>query len=351
MELIHSDFKKGIVKIRITDPEDLWYLSHLIDEGDVLTGTATRKIKIGSGENDTVAKKTFTITIAVETIDLAEKGDVLRVNGKTQEELELVPKGSYQALSLEVGEEFILEKSSWLSYQKQKLQEATQKKYHYLLCLADREEALFALTKKSGYEILLKVKGDVPKKGNLTESKKDFFQEIGQSLQDYALRYHPEQVILASPAFYKEEILKKVSSLEVKKKITLAICSDVSETSLDEVMKRPELKNVLQLSRARQEKLLIDELLAEISKNNLACYGWKETQKAVNSGALNRLLITEHFIQKKRKESTYSELDSLMKQVDALKGEIFIISSEHEGGRRLDGLGGIAGLLRFKIWE
>ena len=34
---------------------------------------------------------------------------------------------------------------------------------------------------------------------------------------------------------------------------------------------------------------------------------------------------------------------------DKAKGEIEIISSEHEGGKKLDGLGGIAAILRFKL--
>jgi protein pelota len=38
-----------------------------------------------------------------------------------------------------------------------------------------------------------------------------------------------------------------------------------------------------------------------------------------------------------------------MKTVDNTKGDILIISSEHEAGKKLDGLGGIAAILRFKL--
>ena len=37
MDIIHSDFKKGIVKLKVTDADDLWYLSHLIDAGDFVS--------------------------------------------------------------------------------------------------------------------------------------------------------------------------------------------------------------------------------------------------------------------------------------------------------------------------
>ena len=46
MDIIKKDFKKGTVKLKINNLEDIWYLSHLIDAGDFVKGKATRKIKI-----------------------------------------------------------------------------------------------------------------------------------------------------------------------------------------------------------------------------------------------------------------------------------------------------------------
>jgi LysR family hydrogen peroxide-inducible transcriptional activator len=42
-------------------------------------------------------------------------------------------------------------------------------------------------------------------------------------------------------------------------------------------------------------------------------------------------------------------IDSLMKIVDSTKGEILIINSDNEAGKKLDGLGGIAAILRYKL--
>ena len=38
-----------------------------------------------------------------------------------------------------------------------------------------------------------------------------------------------------------------------------------------------------------------------------------------------------------------------MRFVEQVKGEIHIISSDHEGGQKLDGLTGIAALLKYKL--
>ncbi|MBW2982244.1 mRNA surveillance protein Pelota, partial [Candidatus Woesearchaeota archaeon] len=48
-------------------------------------------------------------------------------------------------------------------------------------------------------------------------------------------------------------------------------------------------------------------------------------------------------------QDKYDRIDNIMKITDQTKGNITIISSEHEGGKKLDGLGGIAALLRFRI--
>src|SRR3989344_3888773 len=320
MLLLHSDFKKGTVKLRVTDPEDLWYLTHLIDPGDFITGKTTRKMKLGEGENAKTIKKTFTVTIEAETIQLDDTGTSVRVNGKIKEGPEEIPQGVYQAVELQEGEEFILEKVQWLSYQK-----------------------------KKGFEILLQLRGEAAKKRAVVEIKKDFYEEIIKVIETYNARYEPQMIVLSSPAFYKEDLLRKMTSPEVKKKIVLVTCSDISERSLDEVIKSKELEKTLQHSRTRQEQVLVEEVLQEISKNNLAVYGWEEVKNAAQAGAVRIVIITDALIHIKKMEGTYGELDTIMKHIDGLQGEIHILSSEQETGKRIDGLGGIAALLRYKL--
>jgi len=351
MEIIKSDFKKGTATLRVTDSDDLWHLSHLIEAGDLIKGRTTRKIKVGDSENAKVTRKPMTVKIEAETITIDDSGSALRVNGKIKEGPHDVPLDSYHALALEPGTEFILEKVKWLAYQRQKLEEASQKRYNYLFCIFDREEALFAITKKSGYEILVKIKGQVAKKANQTEILKNFYDEIIKALDIYTGRLDPEYIIVASPAFYKEDLLKKIKN-DWKNKIVPAACSDVSENALNEITRSPELRTILQNNRAREEQLIIEELLLHLKKDDLATYGWKQVREAIEAGAVESLMITDEFIQKKKVGGEYQELDRQMENVDALKGKIHILSSEFESGKQLNGLGGMAAILRFKLeWK
>jgi protein pelota len=352
VEILKSDFKKGTVSLRVTDADDIWYLSHLIEPGDFIKGRTTRKIKIGDSENAKVTRKPMTIKIEAETINIDQTASVLRINGKVKEGPHDLALDSYHSISLEEGTEFKIEKVNWLSYQKQKLDEACQKRYNYLFCVFDREEAMFALTKKSGYEILVKFKGDVPKKSKKTEVFKNFHEEIIKTLDVYAGRFNPERIIIASPVFYKDDLMKKIKSDEIKSKIVLATCSDVTENALHEITRSTELQKILQNNRAREEQLIIEKLLLHLKKDDLGTYGWDHVLEAISAGAVESLLLTDDFIQEKKLDNKYNLLDEQMKHVDNLNGKIHILSSEFESGKKLNGLGGIAAVLRYKLeWK
>ena len=177
----------------------------------------------------------------------------------------------------------------------------------------------------------------------------NFYHEIIKQLQSYAERYNARQIILASPAFWKEELLKELKDEILKKKIVLATCSATGENGIDEVLKRDEVKTALKQDRTINEINLVENLFVNIAKNELAVYGLKETEEAINMGAVSQLLITDNLILTSRQNNTYKKLDELIKNADKTKAEIHIVSSEHEGGKKLDGLGGIAALLRFKV--
>ena len=48
MKKIFEDLKHGIVKIKIENLDDLWYLSTIVDKGDLVKGETFRKIKTDS---------------------------------------------------------------------------------------------------------------------------------------------------------------------------------------------------------------------------------------------------------------------------------------------------------------
>jgi len=350
MKIIKSDLRKGEITVKVENLDDLWYLSHIIDKDDIIKGKTVRKIKIGGDEQrkSDVIKKTVFLKIKAEKTEFTENS--LRVSGKIIEGPEDVQIGSYHTFEFEENTVATIIKESWLKFQLDKLKEASEEKAgKIMIVVLDREEALFALMQREGYKLLTNLKGEVNKKAVDEKSKSSFYQEIIEQIREYDKRYEFSKIILASPIFWKEELIKELKDLDLKKKIIQATCSSADNNGINEVLKRPETQEALKQDRIAREINVVEELLREISKTNLAVYGLKQTEEAVNSGAVKTLILTDNLIKKQREKESYKKIDFMLKNTESMKGNVIIVSSEHEGGKKLDGLGGIGALLRYKL--
>lgn len=353
MKLIHSDIKHGIVKVKTESLEDLYVLSGIIDKGDKVKARTIRKIRLGSEEErkKSIIKKPVTLTIEVERADFSKYSTILKISGKITEEHEDIPKGSFHTFNVEENSIITITKENWLRFQLDKLYDAVRSKHHgVLLAIFDRDEAFFALVENYGYKLLSEIKGDLQKKRYEVKQAGqtgNFFQQIAASIKEYYERYPNSTIVLASPAFWKEELFELLGNL--KSKTILATCSSADKTAIDEVLKRPELKTALKNAKIQEELSIISRFLTEVSKNNLAIYGLKETENCANIGAVDTLLLTDGFIIKSRQEDKYKDIEDIMKNVEAMKGRVMIISSDNQAGKSLAALGGIGGILRYKI--
>ncbi|MFC1768179.1 mRNA surveillance protein pelota [Nanoarchaeota archaeon] len=344
----HTNLKKGEIKLKPENKDDLWILSQIIDSEDLIKSRTLRKIKVGGKDerSGSVARKPMFLSLKVEKVELAEN---LRILGTVTEGNEDVPKGSHHSFNIEENDILTIIKPKWLKFQLDKVKEATKTKVSpILICVLDRDECYIALMKRRGFEVIAHLEGNVQKKDVEVKSV-NFYEEIIKKLEEIVGRQRIDNIILASPAFWKEDLMKKISKDEIKKKIHLATCSAVGKSAINEVLKRKEIQNVMKEDRTTQEINLVEHLFEEISKDEKAAYGTKEVNAASDSGAIEILLVTDGLIKKSREDNNYQELEKLMKNVDSIKGEVHLISSDNDGGKQLDGLGGIGAILRFKM--
>jgi protein pelota len=343
MKILAKD--KYVVKVQPEYLEDLWVLENIIDVGDMVKARTVRKIKKEGERKSDVSRKQMTLTLRVEKTELKS---VLRISGKIMFGPEDIPKGSYHSLVIEPQTSLSITKEEWLSFQKERLQEATlTKPPSIIMVLFDREEALFAKLTRTGYDVLARIKGNVVQKRMKTKVKDDFYPLILQKLEEYAVRYASDKVIVASPAFWKDELIKVIKNNPLKKKMIFASCSSVTPQAIVEVLKRPETKTALAQDRFVKESRVVELLLTEIAKDGKVVYGFKNTKVAVEAGAVKKLIITDVLIKELREQQKYSSLDYVMRLVEQQKGTVMIIS--FTAGKKLQGLGGIAGFLRYKV--
>lgn len=350
MIIQHANFGRGEVKVKIQSREDLWYLSQVIETGDFVEGLTLRKVKTGSGDenSDTQRKKVF-LRLQVEKIEFHKYTQDLRVSGLVAESVEDVPKGTYHTFNLEEGSVLSIFKKRFLKHQQDRLKEAVENKStRCLICALERDNATFALLRRYGFEVLGSLQGSVEKKFASETIQKNFYEEVAKQLQDYVQRNAIETIIIGSPAFWKEQLQKVLSNYKLPR-VILASSFSSGEAAIEEILRRPEIKEALKHEKTIDEISLVEELFAEIAKEGMAVYGSKEVKIAAEQGAVKVLLITQGYMQKMRLSSEWKAVELILDSVDDAKGEICIVSSDHEGGARLDGLGGIGALLRYKL--
>lgn len=352
MRIIHQDTKNNTIKLTIDSLDDLWYLSQIVEQGDVVKGQTERKIKLNA-EGDRNAKviiKHITISIIVEKVEFHKYNNTLRISGKINEEYEDIPKGSYHTLAVEQGTTITIAKEQFFKHHLDQIREAAaQKPATIIICAFDREQATFAQLKRYGYDLLAELHGDVQKKQFQDKHETSFYKDIAKQILAYNEQKKPATIVIGSPAFWKEYLLKELKNTAVEKKIITAACSGAGEDGIKELLKRQEVQQALQHDRITKEINAVEMLCAEIAKNGNVEYGKLQVQQAAEQAAVKALLITDSFMQKEREQNRYQEINNLIKTVDSAKGTIMIISADHDAGKKLNGLGGIAALLRYKI--
>lgn len=175
-------------------------------------------------------------------------------------------------------------------------------------------------------------------------------------------------ILLASPGFtaagflkyINETVVSKGSKLlqdMVKRKAFVVVHSSSGHLhSLNEVLNSPEVLARLKDTKYARETALMDDFFGLLRKDDgRAWYGPKEVETAVEKGAVGRgggVLLISNSLFRSQDIATRRRWVRLVDRVREVEGgEVRVLSSDHESGKRLEGLGGIAAILTFPIEE
>ncbi len=329
------DLKHGTAKITPENMEDVYLLSSIITPGSLLTARTIRSREIRRGDEKVKGKKeSIVLTISVEKVEFQEdKG--LRAGGKILRGPEDLEHGFH---SIEIApNDFITIEKQWRSWEIDKIKKAEKKAEKVLVCVLDETEADIWLVQERAKH-LVHFACSLGKKSGIS-TKPQYYSALYEYLKGKEeLKYF----IFAGPAFAKEELSDFVRQKyrKLAEKISIHPLSQTGEAGLQELLKSGILEKLLKQSRISEETEAVEKLLSEIGKDGLAVYGLKETQKALEAGAIETLLVSDKKVR---------EVENLLEQAEKQKAKILIVSSEHQSGEKLLGLGGIAGLLRYKM--
>ena len=347
MKVVHKDLRHGEIKLVPENLDDIWHLYNIIDEGDLVRAITFRtdEQKDDKIRSKKTEKKRMKLGIRVKEVKFHEFSDRLRVLGIIEEGPQNL--GSHHTFNIEVDqiEPISIVKEEWKDHQLKRIDEAVKLSYQPIVIFVslDEDSATIAVLRQSGVQWIADI--DSRRSGKMYESEdktSEYYGEIISVIKNYKDRESP--LVVVGPGFTKEHFIEYGKN---KDKILFEKCyshgtSTADMNGVQEAIKTGAIEKITKENRVVFETKLIEKLFEEIKKDGLATYGEKEVIRAVNSGAVERLLISDFMVRTIKGEE-------LLKLAKKTNSEFTIINSMNDAGKKLEGLGGIAALLRFKI--
>lgn len=320
------------------------------------------------------------MTIAVTSTDFDVGSGQLHVAGKVASENEYVKMGQHHTLDLELNRKFTLEKADgWDSVALEQLKEA---------CDTERRAELWAVVLGEGtanicmiteHQTILRqhIEVSVPRKrkggvdGHSKGMEKFFSTTLSTLMRqiDLAGTSASQQdktlpLLLASPGFVAQAFLQymKAEATRTTNKPLLALITSVIIAhassphvhALSDVLSSPAITTKLADTKYARETALMDKFLTLMRQDDgRAWYGPREVERAVEKGAVGRgggILMMNNAL---FRAQNVAERRRWVKLVDRVRetegGEVRVLSSLHESGKRLEALGNVAAILTFPI--
>jgi len=345
MRVLGEDPANESVRLMVETDEDLWHLYNIIETGDLVTASTTRREEKSADKirAEKMEKKRMTLGIRIEKIEFSEDDLRLKLLGT----IETGPQdiGQHHTLIFENGDSMDIRKSKWRATQIERVHRAVSesKKPRIVFVSLDQDDATVAVLRQFGLKEITTVRSG--RSGKQYEEKPSVDGYHGEIYSKLKTMMEPNMpLILLGPGFEKEtlaEDLKKIDP-EMFKKIHVFHTGQCGMVGINELMKAGMGADVLRESSVGVEIEAVEALMTEIAKDGLGTYGPNEVMSAAMSGAVDRLLILDTKLREQN-------LDEVVRAVESQKGTVIVVSSQHDGGRELESLGGMGAILRYKV--
>jgi protein pelota len=349
MRVVHKDLKHGKIKLAVETLDDLWHLQHLIEPTNVVTAQTWRREREVEDKlrPERPEKRRVTLSVKVESVEFHPHANCLRLLGTIIEGLDT---GKHHSFGLERGSVLTIAKE-WKPDHLDRIREAVRasRRPRVLLVALDDSSAEIALVRQYGLDELGDISHHRAGKRYAAEREADekkFFHRLAEAVNDIMPREGVQTVIVAGPGFTKDAFVGFLREKypDLHPKVRLDDISSGGRAGLYEIVRRGLVERVSQEDRVSRETLLVEQLMTEIARGGLAAYGKAELERALSVGAVDKLLAADELLRRDR-----ASIDKLLEQTRKTRGEVVVVSTEHDAGKQLLSLGGVAALLRFKI--
>jgi len=348
MKIAFKDLKHNEIKVIPENLDDIWHLYNVIDEGDLVRALTFRTDeqkddKIRSKKSE---KKRMKLGVRVSEVKFHEFSDRLRIHGTIEEGPQDL--GSFHTINVDAEKmDKITIVKEWKHHQLKRLDEAVKQSKEPLVLFVslDDDTATVAVLRQSGVQKITDV--DSKRSGKMYDDQskdtvKEYFGELLSIVKNNMTKN--TALVVVGPGFTREHFVEYGREKEPSlfEKVHINPTGHSGMNGVHEAIKTGVVKQITKENRVVVETDLIEKLFSEIKKNGLATYGEKEVYHALKNGAVENLLITDEIVRTKKGED-------LLEIAKETKSDFTIINTMHDAGKKMEGIGGIGALLRFKI--
>lgn len=342
--MLDQDPVNGSIRVQIETDDDIWHLFNVLEMGDILTASTTRRDEKASDKlrAERAEKKRMTLSVRAEKIEFSDSDLRLKVLGTITEGPQDI--GQHHTLMFEVGETLTITKEKWRDTHIERLRKAVfeSKRPVIVFVSLDQDDATVAVLRQFGLKEVATIRSmRSGKQYSEKETSSCYHDEIISKVASTAGEGMP--LVLLGPGFEKELLAEsgKKARPDLFAKVHVHHTGQSGMPGINELMKKGMGSDIIRDSRVATEMEAVERLMEEIGKNGSATYGPGHVAAASSAGAVETLLILDSLIREK-------DHDSIVKDVEGQKGNVIIVSERHDAGRQLAALGGIAAILRYR---
>ncbi len=312
------------------------------------------------------------LTIRVESTFFDPSTSLLRVTGIVRNENSTVGLGQHHTLSLELNRAFTLwKKYGWDSVAVEELKEALRDDRGDTIAAVIMSDNSANVCIISAHQTIVKqrIEGSLPKKlaasSDVQSGTNRFFDDVLTALLDAVDFSMPRLLLLASPGFTARNFRAFMTDKgartgdsklgRIGREAVVVHTSTGNTHSLNEALRSPEVAARMSNAKSRSESKIMDEVMERLRKDDgRVAYGVLPVTHAVDEGAVGRgggVLLINNGLFRSQDIATRKRFVAIVDKVKEYGGETILLSSDHESGQRLDGLGGIAAILTYPIYE
>ena len=344
MRILNKDPGTGSIKVLLETDEDMWHLYNVLEAGDLVTASTTRREEKSADKlrAERSEKKRMTLGIRIEKIEFSDEDLRLKLLGTIESGPQDI--GQHHTLIFEVGDNLVMIKK-WRATQLERLDRAVNdsKKPRIVFVSLDQDDATVAVLRQYGLKEITTLRSG--RSGKQYEEKGRGDDYHGEIISKVIPLMEPNMpLVLLGPGFEKESLADDFKKKDpvMFQKIYVYHTGQCGMVGVNELIKAGMGADILRESAVGVEMEAVEKLMSEIGKDGLATYGNKEVGSAAESGAVETLLILDSKLREQN-------LDDIVRAVETQKGEVIIVSEQHDAGKELAALGGMGALLRYNI--